>query len=378
MKFRFNKKKIIVLIIVVILIVASIVLSVLYRKNVAIRLFMDEYIFRKNITENSLPKIYAETSNVFAYNDYIVALEKYKLIFYKKSAEQSNTLDIQISSPVVSTCGKYLCIAEKKGNKIYLINNQNIIWQKDIDGEINSLTVNKNGYVAVAISDETYNLCKVYNDSGTELFTNYLSKSYIIDFCISDDNKFLAIAEANFSGISIQSNVKIISIDKALTNSNDTVQYNYSAPLDDLIVNIDYCNGNNLICLYDNHVDIIKDNSVSEITNFNNSNILFADINNKLIQIKKLNAGLVSANYELLVLDIPYLTQTSYDLKKEPKSIEVFGNIIAINFGTEVLFINNSGWLIKNYTSSQEIQSIIISNNVAGIVFKDKVEIISL
>ena len=49
-----------------------------------------------------------------------------------------------------------------------------------------------------------------------------------------------------------------------------------------------------------------------------------------------------------------------------------------INFGTEVLFINNYGWLIKKYTSSQEIQSITISNNLAGIIYKDKIEFLNL
>ena len=41
-----------------------------------VRIFFDEYIFKKNITENTLPKINAENVNVFAFNDYIVVLEK--------------------------------------------------------------------------------------------------------------------------------------------------------------------------------------------------------------------------------------------------------------------------------------------------------------
>ena len=77
-------------------------------------------------------------------------------------------------------------------------------------------------------------------------------------------------------------------------------------------------------------------------------------------------------------MHIPSLERKVYSLDREPKSIEVFGNVVAINFGTEVLFINNSGWLIKNYTSTQEVQSIVLSNNLAGIVFKDKVEFLSL
>ena len=379
MKFVFNKKKIIMIIIVLVIMILAVVLSLLYKHNRSVKAFFDNYIFRKNITENTLPKINAENVNVFAFNDYIVVLEKNRLKYYKKSADEATSLDIDISSPIVQASGKYLCIAEKDGGKIYLINNQNIVWQKDIEGKISNLSINKNGYVAVSISDTTYKtLCKVYSDTGAELFTTYLSKSYIIDSCISEDNKFLAIAETNFSGISIQSNIKIISIEKALSNSADTIQYTYSAPLDDLIINIDYCNGNNLVCIYDNHIDIIKDNVVTEITDLKKTNIIFADINDKLIQIEKRSTGLLSSEFELQVIDIPYQTRTAYLLNKEPKSIDTFGNIIAINFGTEILFFNNSGWLIRDYTASQEIQSIVISNGLAGIIFKDKVEFLSL
>lgn len=379
MKFIFNKRKIIIIVTVIIIMLIVVIFSLLYRNNYTVQVFFDKYIFKKNITENTLPKIYTENSNIFAFNNYIVCLENNKLKFYKQSSEEAFSLDVEVSSPIVQTNGRYLCIAERNGGKIYLINNQNIVWQNDIEGKISNLTINKNGYVAVSISDTTYKtLCKVFNENGSELFTTYLSKSYIIDSAISDDNKFLAIAESNFAGITIQSNIKIISIDKALSNSSDTIQFNYSAPLDNMIVNIEYCNGNNLVCIYDTHVDIIKDNSITEVSNFNNSHILFADINDKLIQIERFNNGLLSSRFELQILDIPYLTKTVYSIDKEPKSIEAYGNIIAINFGTEVLFINNSGWLIRDYTASQEIQSIVISNGLAGIVFKDKVEFLSL
>lgn len=376
---KLNKKKIIILLLIVLVIILTLTFSILYQKNLSVRAFLDEYLFRKNITENTLPKISIENGHVFAFNDYLVCLEKNVLTFYNKSANQISTLEIEISEPIFETCGKFLCIAEKNGSKIYLISNRNIVWQKDIEGKITNLSVNENGYVAISISDTTYTtVCKIYSENGSELFTNYLSNSYIVDSSISSDNKYLALAETNFSGITIQSNIKIISIDKALEGSVDTIEYNYSAPTGDFIINIDYCNYNNLVCLYDNHIDIIKDNSFSEVTNFENVNILFADINNKLVQIEKRSNGIISSEFELQILDIPSLERKVYTLDREPKSIEVFGNVVAINFGTEVLFINNSGWLIKNYTSTQEVQSIVLSNNLAGIVFKDKVEFLSL
>ena len=379
MNRRLNKKKIILMICIVLIIALVITFSILYQNNVQVRLFLDEYVFRKNITENTLPKISTDNSHSFVFNDHIVCLDKNVLTFYNKSANKVDSIDVEISDPLFATNGKYLCIAEKNGSKIYLISGKNVVWQKDVEGQISNLSLNKNGYVAVSISGTTYTtVCRVYDENGNDLFTNYLSKSYVIDSAISNDNKFLALAETNFSGIAIQSNIKIISIDKALTNSSDTIQYSYSAPIGDFVINIEYSANDDLVCLYDNHIDIVKDNSVSEITSFANSNILFADINNKLIQIEKRNTGMLSSEFELQIIDISTLERKVYALDKEPKSLEVFGNVIAVNFGTEVLFINNSSWLIKNYTSSQEIQSIILSNNLAGIVFNDKVEILDL
>ena len=38
----------------------------------------------------------------------------------------------------------------------------------------------------------------------------------------------------------------------------------------------------------------------------------------------------------------------------EPKEILTSDDVVAINLGSEVLFYNNSGWLIKRYYASGE------------------------
>ena len=221
------QKKIIFLILIVLLILCAIIFTILYNNNDNVRGFFDHYIFRKNITENSLPKISTENSYSFAFDNYIVCLENNILTFYNKSANKISSLDIEISNPLFEESNNYLCIAEKNGNKIYLINNKNIVWQKDIEGAIRNITINKHGYVAISIADTTYKtICKLYDENGTELFTTYLSESYIIDSAISDNSKLLALAEINTSGIAIQSNIKIISIDKAISNHLKAVSCN--------------------------------------------------------------------------------------------------------------------------------------------------------
>ena len=60
------------------------------------------------------------------------------------------------------------------------------------------------------------------------------------------------------------------------------------------------------------------------------------------------------------------------------KSVASYDNIIAINLGSEVDFINTNGWLVKRYTSRQEIRNIVICDGIAGVIYRDKIELINL
>ena len=41
-------------------------------------------------------------------------------------------------------------------------------------------------------------------------------------------------------------------------------------------------------------------------------------------------------------------------------------------------FINTQGMLIKRYKSNQEVTNITVSESIAGIVYRDKIELINL
>ena len=65
-----------------------------------------------------------------------------------------------------------------------------------------------------------------------------------------------------------------------------------------------------------------------------------------------------------------------YLINSLPKEIDAKGKIVAINTGTEVYFINSDGFLHTKYLASQEIKEIVISEQMAGIIYKNKIEII--
>lgn len=381
---KLNKSKIFKLIAIVICILLIVTFVVLYTTNEKCRIVFDKYIFRKEVYEDNLPSIAIEPSaniNICAYDKYIGVLNENILKLYNKSAKEEHTIEIEISNPIFEANGNYLCVAEKNGHKIYLINGKNIVWQKNLEDKITSININKNGYVSVVTAGSSYkNVVYVFDAEGNELFKNYLSTTSVIDTDLSNDNQYLAIAEANFSGIVVQSTIKTISIEEAQKNSSESIKYSYVATANDLIINIKYNSKNELICMYDEHIDILNGDQNTELISLREEDALFADVNltSKAIKIIKKSDGPFSANSELQITDIDSKKVSSYTLENIPKKVYVQGEIIAVDLGTSVVFINDKGWLVKKYKSSQEIQEIVFCNNVAGIVAKNTIKILPL
>ena len=89
-------------------------------------------------------------------------------------------------------------------------------------------------------------------------------------------------------------------------------------------------------------------------------------------------SGLFKADTVVEITNTDNRKKVEYTVEGVAKSVYAYGNIIAINLGQEIEFINTSGWLVKNYTSSQDIQGLVIGNGVAGIVYHDRVELTNL
>lgn len=382
-KKNLNKKKVVISLVIILLLIIFCVLFVLYNKNNTTRAFIDNYIFRKNISSDNLPTVEFNSDDItaiYAYDKYIALLNKNSLTAYSSSGKKEFTIDLAIGTPIAATNGQYLVIGEKNSQKIYLVNGQNILWQKDVEGQIVRVAVNKNGYVSVVVTGTTHkNRVTTIDPNGKELFYTYFSDSTAIDVSISNDNKYLAIAEINTSENSLQSNVKIISMEAATSNPTNSVIYIYPANSGEIISYIKYQDKGKLVCMYDTSIHIIQDKSDTKIIDISSKKDLFADIHLKdnFMRITEKSSGLF-AEVVLEITDVYSQKVCTYTADSVPKSIIANYNTIAIFYGTEIDFVNTNGWLVKKYHSFQEIKSIVVGTNIAGIIYKDKLEILSL
>lgn len=385
-KRKINKKKMIITVSILILILTIVIMAIVYSCNKPFRKFLDRYLFRKNVSEEKLVSIqldYDSNVSVIAYNKYICVLAENTLKQYHASGELANEIKLEISNPVYYVNDKYLAISEKGSSKIYVISDSKIIWQKDVDGNVSKIDVNKDGYVAVTLTGTTHkSVIVTYDAKGNELFKTYLSSTNALDATVSPDNKYLAFAEINTSGTIIQSNIKIISIEKAKQTPSDSIIYTYEAPANSLITNIEYQSKDKLVCIYDDAIRVISNNQDETILNLQEGNqkINAADIklNNHIYRTIEKQTGLFTADTVVEMMNTENKKTTEYTVEGVAKNVYSYGNIIAVNLGQEIEFISTNGWLVKNYTSTQDIQNIVIGNGLAGIIYHDKVEIINL
>lgn len=382
-KKKINKKKILIISAIVLILTAILTTILIYIYNQPAREWIDKNILRKEVLQDNATTIELKDgqSSIYAFNKYIGILSRTKLNIYNQSGNSEAELEVQISNPLFNSSNRFLTIAENQGQKFYLIEDKEIKWEAEVEGNISQVNVNKNGYVAVAITGTSYKTVIVmYSPEGKEIFKTFLSSSRAIDITISNDNKYLAIAEINTSGTIIKSSIKVISIEKASTDPTNSIENTIEGENDKLITNIQYQDKDKLTCMYTDKITIIEDGSETTLIDNNNKKVIFqsVELTNNIVSVEEKSSGLFTANSEVSIVSTENKETKRYTAESVAKEIVTYGNKIALNLGTEVEFISTDGWLVKRYIANQEITNIVMSDTIAGIVYRDKIEIVNL
>ena len=376
--------KIIILAIILLIIIAIMACICEYFFNLEFRRWCDENILRREIVEEDTKSIELdgdENTKVYAYEKYICVFRKKKLEFYNKLGTQVDKMELDINEAVFTTAGRYMAICEENGQKFYLICGKEKLFESEIEGNITQINVSRNGYVSIVISNTSYkSIVDVFDKTGREVFKTNLVSSRVADVCISQDSKYLAIAEVDLSGILIQSKIQVVSIELARTNPEEAILYKYEAQTDKLIMNVEYQEQNRLICMYNDGIEILQENTSTELVKFENRQLTFMtiELNNGVALVEELSTGEYTVDTNVRILNPTTLKERQYITKNVTKSIKTSDNKIAINFGTELHIIDKNGILLKKYISETEINDIVITDALVGIVYKDRIQIINL
>ena len=378
---KINKKKLALSIIIILLIISVFTVFIVYCANAKFRNWVDINILLKEVKQGNTTYIEfngEHSENVYAFDKYIAILENKTLKIYNYYGEEETSITTDIINPIFDANGKYLAIAEKDGQSIYLIEKNKVAWNTNIEGKISDIQINENGYVGIVISDISYkNIINVYNNEGKSLLKTYVATNKVVDISISENNQCLAIAEVDISGVLIQSSIRVIDILKAKADANDTITNIYTAEVGKLITNIEYQNKERLLCLYNDSINIIEENIDKEVLKINNNtSFVSVKLDNNILTIEEKDKE-EYASCVNITNSINNKTR-AYQIEEIAKEIYTNEKVIVLNLGTELHIINTNGWLMKKYVSEQEINKVIMSDKVVGIIYRDKIELIDL
>lgn len=376
--------KIIILVIIALLIIGIGICIWEYYINLNFRSWCDENVLRKEILQENTKSIELEgdeNTKVFSYEKYICVFRKKTLEFYNKIGTQTEKLELDINEAVSTTAGRYMAICEENGQKFYLICGKEKLFEREIEGNITQIKVSRSGYVAIVISNTSYkSIVDVFDKNGKEIFKTNLVSSRVADIGISQDSKFLAIAEVDLSGILIQSKIQVISMELAQTKPQEAMLYKYEAPTDKLIMNVEYQEQNKLICMYNDGIECLQENKSTELAKFEDKQLSFItiELSNSMMFVEEVSTGQYTVDTNVKIVNTESLKEKEYVTKNVAKSIITSDNKIAINFGTELHIIDKNGILLKKYISDTEINNIVMTDGLVGIIYKDKVQIVNI
>ena len=101
------------------------------------------------------------------------------------------------------------------------------------------------------------------------------------------------------------------------------------------------------------------------------------NISSGFVRVDKEESSVFKSDYRLKINGADN-SEKVYIIEGSLKSLKAKNDLIALNLGKEVQFVDKNGWLKKKFVSSKEIKDVLISSQIAAIVYKDKISIINL
>lgn len=377
-------KKLALLISLLIILITIIVLIIVYIFNVQFRNWCDKHILGKEILQEDTREIEIdgdENPQVYAFDKYICLFRRKTIEFYNKVGTKVGEIETNINNAKFASAGRYLAICEQDGKEFYLIDGKEKVYENEVDGTISQINVSRSGFVSVVLSNNSYkSIVSVYNKEGKEIFKTNLVTSRVVDVSMSQDSQYLAIAEVDISGILTKSAIQIVSIELAQTKPAEAIVYKYEVPEGKLIINVEYQEKQKLICMYNDTIEVLQEQKSSELVEFENRKTTFMtiELNNKIAILEEKTTGEYTSDTYVNIINPENKKEIKYIANGVVKSLYTSNKRIAINTGSELHIIDTNGFLVKKYISSTEINDIVMTDSLVGVIYRDKIQIINL
>ena len=170
-----------------------------------------------------------------------------------KAIDRKGKIDWQISQslsePLVECDGKYVLFADLAGNHFAAsYKNGKLINEYKLGNDIISAKITSKGYAVFATDTDGYKgKVTLFNKKGREIYAWNSGSGYVADVDISDNGRYLAVAQINTDGDAVSTKMQFIDTSRGEVIA--TAERN-----DEAAVEVKFTSSNQLLLVTDNHI----------------------------------------------------------------------------------------------------------------------------
>jgi hypothetical protein len=304
------------------------------------------------------------------YKEFIIKCTNNSVKWIDKKGNVQLAVQVSLNKPFLKSSGTYLLVADLGGKDIYVIAGKSIKWNKKVTGNIINADINDKGYVTTVQEGDGYkSVVQVFNQEGNESFTRTIAENNVLSAKVSSSGEQIVINKVDTSGIKINSYLEFnnISGDKPFANISLTANLFPSQwCLDDGAVFI----ANDKLAMYFDKVGKVR--WEKKYANIYSTNVVSGKYS-----VIGVNEGNNKTN--VIIFNSKGQKLSSYDPGESVINIETFSDIIAINTGKQIHFINTKGKLTGKYNSKSDIEMMFLFNKQeAAVVTHTAVELVRI
>lgn len=139
----------------------------------------------------------------------------------------------EMQSPMIDICENYVAIAEKKGNKIYIMNTKGKSGEIETTMPIQRVQIANQGTVAILMEQEGTGYLQLYDKEGDFLAEGEVhteNSGYPLDIALSEDGRKMAVSQLNMNEGTVKNTITFYNFGSVGQNEIDNIvgAYSYS------------------------------------------------------------------------------------------------------------------------------------------------------
>jgi len=309
---------------------------------------------------------------------YIVKCSRDNIIYIDSDGNEQWTYPLSLKNPVLKIAGAYFLVADYGAKSILMFSEKEMRWEKELDNKIINADINEKGYATVVHEGQRSKWeVSTYNRQGMKYFTIGRAENFILLSKVSSKAKSVIINSIDTSGINTNTILEFADLKGSMLNKK-IIKENTIFP------SIWYMENDSLLAVGDSMFMILDKDFKEKLQQTVNGKIFSSCIADGKYAVVAANPEKNTGVFEsgssgIWVYDGNGEKKYEYNIKGEVRNISSYEDIIAVNSGNKLRFINLDGALMAEYSSKDDMKEVFfISRREVLVVCKDKFLIIKM